>query len=173
MPEVSFFYETRDFIDAYRRASRLAWQSRGLWISLAVTDIVLIGVFTFVAGPHNRADAFGAIAVAVVVCSLPAAWLAQRVSASLNGRRALKSEPVFREEFTYEIQPDCLIQRSKHGTTIVRWSDLKAFCEDNSIWLLYPDFLPQRFYILPKRHLPPSFIKALGDNLEMAGVPRR
>ena len=67
MPEVSFFYETRDFIDAYRRAARLAWRSRGLWISLAVTDIVLIGVFTFVAEPHNRAQAFEAIAVAVVL----------------------------------------------------------------------------------------------------------
>lgn len=151
MAEVSFFYETRDFIDAYRRAARLAWRSRMLWISLAVEDI----------------------AVAVELFSVPAAWLAQRVSASFNGRRALKTEPVFREEFTYEIQPECLIQRSKHGTTIVRWSDLKAFCEDNTIWLLYPDFLPHRFYILPKRHLTPEFAKALRYNLKAADVPGR
>ncbi len=173
MPEVSFFYETRDFIVAYRRAAHLAWGSRRLWIFIVFSDIVLIGVFTFFAAPQNRGHTVAAIALALVLVSIPATWLYQRVSASINGRCALKIHPVFREKFTYEIHPDCIIQRNKYGSTIVRWSELQAFSEGHNMWLLYPDFLPRRFCMLPKRHPTPEFVKALRYNLKAADVHGR
>lgn len=91
----------------------------------------------------------------------------------MNGRLAMKTQPVLRDEFTYEIQPECLTQRSKHGQTTARWSELEAFSEDDSTWLIYPDFLPGRFYVLPKSRLTPEFVEALRDNLQAADVPRR
>lgn len=142
-------------------------------IFLACGCLLGIGVLTFIAEPQDPALALAVAAVLMPLGTVTAAWLAQKTSIAINGRIALKTQPVMRDEFTYEAQPGCLIQRSRHGESIARWSELKAFSEDNDIWLLYPDFLPRRYYMLPKRSLTPEFDRALSDNLQSADVPRR
>ncbi|WP_394688768.1 YcxB family protein [Hoeflea sp.] len=173
MPAVKFFYETRDFLNAYALAARVARFDRKRWLFLALAGIAGIGLVAILAGPHNRGSAVATAAILIPLAAVAAQWLVQRLSTAINGRIALKTQPVMREEFTFEIQPEHFIQRSKHGETIVGWSEMKAFTEDKTTWLLYPDFLPHRFYVLPKRKLTPEFAEALGDRLQAARIPRR
>lgn len=173
MPAVKFFYETRDFLDAYGLAARVARHDRKRWLFLALVSIAGIGFVAILAGPHHRGSSVATAAVLIPSIAVAAQWLVQRLSVAINGRIALKTQPVMREEFTFEIQPEHFIQRSKHGETIVGWSQMKAFAEDKKTWLLYPDFLPQRFFVLPKRQLTPEFAKALGEKLQAAATPRR
>lgn len=173
MSEARFGYETRDFLDAYGLAARVAWRDRKRWLLVALVSLVGVGILTFIAEPQDRPLAFAAAAILMPLGSVIGFWLSQKASVAINGRQALKTQPVLREEFIFEIRPDSLVQRSKHGETIVAWSDLKAFSEGADSWLLYPDFLPHQFYVLPKRKLTPEFAKALGDKLQAAGVARR
>lgn len=173
MPEVVISYGTRDFIEAHRLSARRTWREKKRWALLLFASILAIGVLTFATEPQSRGQMLEIASVLMPLAAVGGLWLSQRVSIEIHGRRALKAFPVLRAEFTYEVQPEGLLQRSKHGKIIVKWSEFQAFSEDNCSWLLYPDFVPGQSYLLPKRCLSSDFEEALGRQLQIAGVPRR
>jgi hypothetical protein len=173
MPEVVISYRTRDFIEAHRLSARRTWRDKKQWALLLLGSILAIGILTFATEPQYRGVMLTNASVLMPLAAVGGLWLSQRASIAIHGRRALKVFPVLRAEFVYEVQPEGLLQRSKHGNVIVKWSEFKAFSEDKYSWLLYPDLVPGQSYLLPKRCLSPDFEEALRRQLQTSSVPRR
>jgi hypothetical protein len=173
MPEAIISYGTRDFIEAHRLSAHRTWRDKRRWALLVLGSILAIGILTFATDPHDRGEMLPIASVLMPLAAVAGLWLSQRASIAIHGRRALKAFPVLNAEFTYEVQPEGLLQRSKYGKIIVKWNEFRAFSEDDYSWLLYPDLLPGQSYLLPKRCLSPDFEEALGRQLQIAGVPRR
>lgn len=173
MPSVTLSYKTEDFIEAQKLSTRQSWRDKKRWALLALGSVAAVALLTCTTEPPQRGEMLKIASLLMPSALIGGLWLSQRVSIALHGRRALTASPALRSEFTYEVQPEGLIQRSQHGEAIVKWTEVQAVSEDRKSWLIYPAFLPAQSYLLPKRCLTADFQEALKAQLMAAGAPRK
>ena len=140
---VSFSYELRDFLLAYRLSTRPT-PKRAALMSIAL--LVLFGILFWDEpdwGARGAALAGGAFGGVVI-------FLAHRyVYLPLFTRRLFANYPLLRTEHTFAFESDGLRYSTERSKAFVLWRDFVAWRADDASVLLYSS--PRQFVVVPTR----------------------